>query len=146
DLAGEWGSRMAALANGITRLPLARRLMESILGVDRRRKLPPFAAEPLEVSATSVPELKTKPISRAVLFADQFPNLGSPQRGLAALRVLREAGVDVVLSDSQADGRAPLSQGMVATAATQASDASRLLAAYIDGGREVVVVEPSVLA
>jgi Fe-S oxidoreductase len=81
-----------------------------------------------------------------VLFPDIFTNYGGPQRGLATLDVLRAAGIDMEVGEVAADGRAALSQGLVATATAQARHCAELLLPWIDGGRDVIVVEPSVLA
>ncbi len=123
DLAGKWGSRLAWLANGLSNFSLTRRLLEGLVGLDRRRSLPAFAS-PTLVSAAR--RLRGKPATtqaarhKAVLFADIFTNYGSPSRGFAALEVLDAIGVDVVVSEALPDGRAALSQGMIATAAKQA--------------------------
>ncbi|MFC4549760.1 (4Fe-4S)-binding protein, partial [Halorussus sp. GCM10023401] len=52
----------------------------------------------------------------------------------------------VRVPDLPASGRAPLSQGMVATAEARASAVADALAPHLDAGRDVVVVEPSDLA
>ena len=65
---------------------------------------------------------------------------------MAAVRVLRAIGIDVVLSPSIPDGRAAMSQGMIETARTQARAMANMLRPYLDSGRKIVVVEPSVLA
>jgi iron-sulfur cluster protein len=151
DIAGKWGSRLAWLANGMSRLSLTRSLLESFVGLDHRRNLPAFA-NPTLVSAAKKwtahgGPAKTKTARhRAVLFADIFTNYGSPSRGLAALAVLEAVGVDVVVSEALPDGRAALSQGMIATATKQARRAAAQLARYLAEGRDIVVVEPSVLA
>lgn len=149
DLAGKWGSRLAWLANGLSNFSLTRRLLEGLVGLDRRRSLPAFAS-PTLVSAAR--RLRGKPATtqaarhKAVLFADIFTNYGSPSRGFAALEVLDAIGVDVVVSEALPDGRAALSQGMIATAAKQAERAGAKLAEYLAEGRDIIVVEPSVLA
>ena len=81
-----------------------------------------------------------------VMLADTFTNYGSPERGMAAVRVLRAIGVDVVLSPSIPDGRAAMSQGMIDTARSQARAMADMLRPYLDSGRKIVVIEPSVLA
>jgi Fe-S oxidoreductase len=81
-----------------------------------------------------------------VLFADIFTNYGSPARGLATLKVFQSLGIDVVVSGASADGRAAISQGLIATAAAQAHRTAELLRPYVEEGRDVVVIEPSVLA
>ncbi|HKM91088.1 MAG TPA: hypothetical protein VJX29_10770, partial [Candidatus Acidoferrales bacterium] len=53
---------------------------------------------------------------------------------------------DVVVSDAVPEGRAALSQGMLATARKHARRTATLLMPYLEEGRDVVVVEPSALA
>jgi Fe-S oxidoreductase len=65
---------------------------------------------------------------------------------MAAVRVLRAIGVDVALSACIPDGRAAMSQGMIDTARVQARAMATMLRPYLDAGRKIVVVEPSVLA
>lgn len=83
---------------------------------------------------------------RAALFPDIFTNYGSPERGMATIEVLRASGIDLVLTEVTADGRASLSQGLIRTAEQQARHTSDLLLKYIRDGREIVVIEPSALA
>jgi Fe-S oxidoreductase len=80
------------------------------------------------------------------LFPDIFTNYGSPERGLAAIEVFRSVGIDVVLTEVSADGRASLSQGLIETTKRQALHTSEILLKYIRDEREIVVVEPSALA
>jgi Fe-S oxidoreductase len=147
DLFGKWGSRMASLANWLNRLPVTRSLMERTLGVDSRRELPPFATSTLAHAARA---RRTSPKSahrgRIALFPDIFTNYSSPQRGLAALEVFRSLGMEVMTTEVSADGRASLSQGLIATARKQAERTAKLLLKYIRDGYEIVVIEPSVVA
>jgi iron-sulfur cluster protein len=150
DVMGKWGARLAPVSNWMNRMALTRVIMEKAFGLDRRRALPPFATKTLVEAARENQQRNGKHAgevrAKAVLFADVFTNYGSPSRGLATLRVLRSLGVDVILSDVSADGRAALSQGLIATAAGQAKHTAKLLRRYIEDGRDVIVVEPSVLA
>jgi len=146
DLFGKWGARLAPLSNWASRLPGNRNLMEGIFGVDRRRDLPPFAAKTLAHAAQKVAPAGRPNRGRVAVFPDIFTNYGSPERGLAAIEVFREVGIEVVLTDVSADGRASLSQGLIQTAKKQAEKTSRILLKHIREGREIVVIEPSVLA
>lgn len=147
DLFGKWGARFAPLSNWTNRLPISRSLMNRVFGVDQRRELPPFATKTLARAARklSLPA-SAKQRGRIALFPDIFTNYGSPQRGLAAIKVLNSVGIDVILTDVSADGRASLSQGLIQTARKQARRTSELLLKYIHDGREIVVIEPSALA
>jgi len=146
---GKWGTQFASLANRSARLPMARDVMEKIFGVDHRRELPAFPAKTWEQlfhreQQRGVKASTIKP--GVVMLADTFTNYGSPQRGMAAVRVLRAVGIDVDLSRSIPDGRAAMSQGMIDTARLQARDMANMLRPYLDAGKKIVVVEPSVLA
>lgn len=143
----QWGSRFASVANALANTSLARSAMEQWLGVDRRRVLPPFARKTLVDPAARVNTSGSRePVARAVLFADVFTNYGLPERGSATLRALRAMDVDVVVSDSLPEGRAALSQGLLASASQYARSAAVHLEHFLDNGRDVVVVEPSSLA
>ncbi|HVH88842.1 MAG TPA: LUD domain-containing protein [Terriglobales bacterium] len=147
DLFGKWGSRLAPLSNWANDLPATRILMERVAGVDYRRELPPFATETLARAARKLPPPTKAPRRGSVaLFPDIFTNYGSPERGLAAIQVLQAIGIDVVLTEVSADGRASLSQGLIQTAKKQAERTSKILLKYIREGREIVVIEPSALA
>ncbi|PSQ49008.1 (4Fe-4S)-binding protein [Halobacteriales archaeon SW_12_67_38] len=82
----------------------------------------------------------------AVLYPDVYTNHVHTERGRAAVRVLEALGVTVRVPEVASSGRAPLSQGMLATAERHAHDAYADLAEHIDAGRDVVVIEPSDLA
>jgi iron-sulfur cluster protein len=145
---GKWGTKFASLANDSNHTPMARKFMADVLGVDPRRELSPFPQKTWEQlfheEPHTAPAAKTS--ARVAMLADTFTNYGSPERGMAAIRVLRAIGVDVVLTPSIPDGRAALSQGMIDTARQQASALAKMLQPFLDDGRKIVVVEPSVLA
>ena len=121
--------------------------MERWFGVDQRRTLAPFPKETLVQAAANL-EVKAgkSPAAKVVLFADVFTNYGLVARGLATLKILRALGADVIVSEVLPEGRAALSQGMIATAKTHARRAAAELEPWVQGGRDVVVVEPSSLA
>jgi iron-sulfur cluster protein len=142
-----WGVRLSPLSNWGTHVPGARWVMEKVFGVDRRRTLAPFPKHTMaEAASNEVAPANNDARGRIVLLADTFNNYGSPEVGLAALRVLRAIGVDVVVSDPLPDGRAALSQGLVETASRQARALASHLKKFVDDGRRIVVIEPSVLA
>jgi iron-sulfur cluster protein len=143
----EWGSRFAPLANAIGDTKAARRAMEREFGLDRRRALPAFPNQTLVNAAENLASNEAaKKIARVVLFADVFTNYGLAHRGIAAVQLLRALGVDVVVSESVPEGRAALSQGLIATAKEYASRAAALLDRYVAEGRDILVLEPSSLA
>ena len=145
---GKWGTRFASLANLSNRSGASRKVLENTFGVDRRRELSPFPTKTWEQVFREEVPLKQATIaeSRIAILADTFTNYGTPERGMAVVAVLRAVGLDVVLTPSLPDGRAAMSQGMIATAREQARALAEMLRPFLDSGRKIVVVEPSVLA
>jgi len=147
DAFGKWGTRFASLANASMHLPGSRSVMQSAFGIDRRRALPAFPKKTWERLYDEEKGAKQSPLQPGVvMLADVFTNYGSPERGMAAIHVLRAIGLDVMLSPAMPDGRAAMSQGMMETARRQARAIAPMLRRYLDDGRKIVVLEPSVLA
>jgi iron-sulfur cluster protein len=143
----EWGTRFASVSNAIASTKMARGAMEQAFGLDRRRALPSFPKRTLaDADDVFAEHTASAPVAHAVLFAEVFTSFGLPQRGLMTLRVLRAMGVDLKLTESIPEGRAALSQGMLATAAEYMKRAASVLDPYLDEGRDIIVVEPSSLA
>lgn len=83
------------------------------------------------------------PQRKAILYPDLYTNRVQVERGKAAVRVLEALDVDVVIPTTPSSGRAPLSQGMVATAKDHAERVTNALDPHVADGRDVVVIEPS---
>ncbi|GAA0468094.1 LUD domain-containing protein [Halococcus dombrowskii] len=143
------GSATAPLSNWIAGTAPARALMERVLGIDRRRSLPEFERETLRKWFAARGGSRVSPADadrEAVLYPDAYTNHIEVERGKAAVRVLEALGVAVEIPDVASSGRAPLSQGMLATAERHAHEVYADLAEQIDAGRDIVVIEPSDLA
>ncbi|AXR79072.1 L-lactate utilization protein LutB, contains ferredoxin domain [Natrarchaeobaculum sulfurireducens] len=142
------GSATAPVSNWMAGLGPVRTLMERTVGVDSRRPLPAFQRETLR----NWHEKRGSRVSAAdanrevVLYPDVYTNYIDVDRGKAAVRVLEALNVHVRVPDVPGSGRAPLSQGMIATADEKASRVYAALAEHVDAGRDVVVIEPSDLA
>lgn len=149
DTLAKVGSATAPVSNWVANSSPVRRLMETTVGVDRRRDLPRFQRETLRKwfqsrGGSRVPEEAADRV--AVLYPDVYTNHVQVERGKAAVRTLEALGVAVHVPEVPDSGRAPLSQGMVATAERRAHEVFASLAEHLDAGRDVVVVEPSDLA
>ena len=141
------GSATAPVSNWLADTLPSRLLMERVLGIDRRRELPRFERE------TFVEWFRSRDVPRpvdadyhAVVYPDLYTNHVRTDRGKAAVRTLEALGVAVEVPDVAASGRAPLSQGMIATAADHADAVATDLEPYLEAGYDVVAVEPSDLA
>ncbi|EMA53184.1 LUD domain-containing protein [Halococcus salifodinae] len=143
------GSATAPVSNWLAGTGPSRAVLERFLGIDRRRDLPKFERETLVewFDARGGSRVSAADADReAVLYPDVYTNHVHTERGKAAVRVLEALGVAVRVPEVASSGRAPLSQGMLATAERHAHDAYADLAEHIDADRDVVVIEPSDLA
>jgi iron-sulfur cluster protein len=141
------GSKTAPVSNWLAGLDPVRSLLETHVGVDRRRDLPRFRRETLvqwfRQRGASGP---TDPTRTAVVYPDPYTNYVAVERGKAAVRTLEALGVRVDVPSLPPSGRAPLSQGMVSTAEERASALYDAVVDHLRAGDDLVVVEPSTLA
>jgi iron-sulfur cluster protein len=143
------GSATAPVSNWVASSRPVRAVLERVAGVDRRRDLPQFRRETLRdwFAARGGAQVPASAARReAVLYPDTYTDHVHVERGRAAVRALEALDVRVHVPDVPESGRAPLSQGMVATAERRAKAVAAALAPHLDAGRDVVVVEPSDLA
>ncbi|WP_222912933.1 LUD domain-containing protein [Natrinema sp. SYSU A 869] len=141
------GSATAPVSNWVADTLPSRALMERGIGVDRRRDLPRFERETFVEWFRNRDE--PRPVDadyHAVVYPDLYTNYIRTDRGKAAVRTLEALGVAVEVPDVASSGRAPLSQGMIATAEDHARDVSADLESHLEAGYDVVVIEPSDLA
>ncbi|MCL5027978.1 MAG: LUD domain-containing protein [Bacteroidetes bacterium] len=149
---GKYASIIPVLSNWVSNFAISRKLMEKIIGFDKRRSIPQFAKKTLvkqyeKYRKSTIVKSKTNILTRrVVLFADVFTNYNNPQVGMAAIRVFDKLGVPITLSKVLDDGRALQSQGLVELARNKALKLAAYLEQLIDSGKEVIVVEPSVLS
>jgi len=141
------GSALAPLSNWVASSRPAGALLERTAGVDHRRELPQFQRETLvtwfDRRESRAP---TDPDRRVVFYPDVYTNHMLVERGKAVVRTLEALGVGVEVPSMPGAGRAPLSQGMIATATDKAERVSAALEPYLDDGYDVIVLEPSDLA
>jgi Fe-S oxidoreductase len=137
----KWGSAFAPASNWMMNTSLSKALAEKWLGVDRRRALPAFARKTLAAMAPRADQR-----SDAILFGDTFTNYYDPAIGMAALDVLRAAGVHAGLADHDCCGRPQISKGLLGEARVLAGRNAEALHVHAAAGRKIVFCEPSCLS
>jgi Fe-S oxidoreductase len=130
------GSATAPLSN----LPIPRRLLEKVAGIDRRRPLPRFERETLiRWAGKRKPGMKSR--GEVVFLADSFTTFTEPGVGRAAIELLDAAGYDVRLESGGCCGRAAISKGLLDDAHAKAE----ALTERLQGTATITGVEPSCL-
>ncbi|HVQ13367.1 MAG TPA: 4Fe-4S dicluster domain-containing protein, partial [Vicinamibacterales bacterium] len=137
----KWGSRFAPLSNWIAGSAPARSLNEKLIGVDRRRRLPQFKRRTLR----SLVSDETGQVD-ALLFNDTFTNHYDPEIGLAAIQVMKQAGLRTALAPNHCCGRPQISKGLLGSAREMAERNTEALYDGAVAGRPLVFCEPSCLS
>ena len=140
-----WASCAGPLLNPLLGSAPARALNELLLGIDRRRPLPPWARPTLS-AAWRERRARAAAAGGAVLFNDTFTNYFNPEIGLAAADVLEAAGIAAGLGPDACCGRPLISQGLLGAARERAAETVRRLHPLAAAGTPIVLLEPSCLS
>src|SRR5207245_9747606 len=141
-------------ANFLSHAPGFEHMLRSFLGLPKERNLPRFAGRTFQSWArtrkVSAPQASNSSASttiagsKIILWADTFTNYFHPEIGRAALEVLEEAGFQVRVPQSHVGCGRPLYDfGMLDQAKKYIVRVMQSLAAEIDAGVPIVVLEPS---
>jgi FAD/FMN-containing dehydrogenase/Fe-S oxidoreductase len=140
------GSALAPVANTFLGHPAARWVLERLLGVSRRRRLPGFSSRSFLRRAarrgwTRRPR-SARP--RVAYFVDVFANYNDPLIAEAVVAVLHHNGIEVYVPPGQVGcGMAPLAYGDVETARETARQNLRVLADLARDGYPILCSEPT---
>jgi FAD/FMN-containing dehydrogenase/Fe-S oxidoreductase len=141
-------AHVALLANRISRVPLARWLLEKTVGIDRRRSLPTFHQQHLRrwfrTRRPATPA--ADPSRRVILLDDCFTTFTEPRIGQAAVTVLERAGFTVELAGIECCGRPALSKGFLTQVQRLARHGVHRLAPRLTEGVPILGLEPSCIA
>jgi FAD/FMN-containing dehydrogenase/Fe-S oxidoreductase len=142
-LASVWPS----LANWTITNPAIRRILDRFVGIDSRRKLPPFASETFESwfkrHKSEIGNARPERAGRVVFFHDTFINFNYPDIGSSATKLLEAAGYEVELVDRACCGRPMISKGFPEAARENAELNIQRLHSFVESGYAVVGCEPS---
>lgn len=144
-----FGSGIAPLANFMAGLAPSRWLAERVLGIDRRRSLPPFARSlfhRMKHRADAAPHDSSRPT--VLLLPDCFHTFNEPHIGEAAVEVLEAFGYRVVVPRLGCCGRSMISLGLLEQATTMCRATANALLEAVARERAVAVLalEPSCLS
>jgi FAD/FMN-containing dehydrogenase/Fe-S oxidoreductase len=141
-----FASVFAVGVNAVLRSRTARWFIEQILGVSRKRRLPPFTTKSFlrRAKAHGWTRRPRGRQPRVAYFVDVFANYNDPQIAEAVVRVLHHQGIEVYVPLGQRGcGMAPLAYGDVETAEEAARQNVRILADLAREGFPIVCSEPT---
>jgi len=141
-----WGSALPFVANLVISSRAARWLLDRLIGLSARRRLPRLAPRPFMARAKRQGWTRRgagdRP--RVAYFVDLFANYLDPQIAEATVAVLRHNGFDVIVpADQRGSGIEALNQGDAELAREIAQKNLRVLADLAREGVPIVCSEPS---
>jgi Fe-S oxidoreductase len=148
--ASKMASLWPSLANWTLTNPAIRSALDRFVGIDSRRKLPPFASQTFEswFSKRGAPAPNSNngapKAGKVVLFHDTFINYNYPDIGRAATQLLEAAGYEVRIAEQRrCCGRPMISKGLPEDARENAEVNIRELYKFVADGFSIVGCEPS---
>jgi len=154
DRWAELGSKAPWLANFFSQAPGFRQIMQSALHLAPQRRIPRFASSTFQQWArkqkvpipggVNSPSGNGTALPQVILWADTFNNFYHPETSKAALEVLQSAGFRVAVPQGHlCCGRPLYDFGFLEKAKEYLQRILSVLAAQIDAGVPIVVLEPS---
>src|SRR5579875_186637 len=139
-------SATAPLSNWIIQSRVSRALMSSLLGIDRKRKLPRFERQTLEKEFSRQKRVIQNPVAKVVFFPDIAANYNEPKKGMKALNMLRDAGVSVEIPGGlKPSGMPYISYGELGKAREIAQHNVAILKDFVERGYAIVSTEPTAI-
>ena len=139
------GSATAPLSNWLLRMPGTGLVQHGLLGIHRRRSLPPFARRSFPAWFREREAAGDGSRGTVLLFHDTFMDFNAPQTGIATVELLERAGFRVELTDSVCCGRPMISKGFMEQARAHAQANVERLHEQVRDGAFIVGCEPSCL-
>ena len=131
-------------ANLMNRFPVQRWIMEKLLGIHRKKKLPDFAVTTFEKWAERAGLMKEKKDCEAVLFQTCYVQNNEPEIGRDTVAVLQKNGVDLQCEKGLACcGMPRWESGDLESLRAQAKVNLDKLMPYVDRGAKVLAINPT---
>jgi glycerol-3-phosphate dehydrogenase subunit C len=149
DRNGKLAGSAAPLANWANKTgnAVARPVLESVAGIDRRADLPKFHGKTFTARARAgAPDINTEAPAhgrKAVLYATCFVNYNDPGIGTATQAVLARNGVETEAVHPGCCGMPKLEHGDIERVAENAKRISAELVPWIDKGYDIIALVPS---
>ena len=135
-------SATAPVSNWFLRRGATRVLMQSLVGVDKRRTLPSFSKTRLRKMVSGL-DSGTGSAGKVVFFPDVYADYNDPELGLRAFKILVELGYHVEVPNLRWSGMPYISYGDLAKATSVAKSNLEVLKKFVDDGYSVVSTEPT---
>jgi len=144
DLVGKLGTLTSPLANWANESRLHRRFMQTLLGIHKDKKLPPFASKTLASQFSSLrKEPQGEPTAKIAFFSTCYVNYNQPELGTDTLEVMAHNTVDVAFAYERCCGMPLWHNGDMDAAIAAARQNVTSLLRFVEESRTIVVTNPT---
>jgi glycerol-3-phosphate dehydrogenase subunit C len=144
DLLGKLGTATAPLANWGNENGLNRKLMHSVVGIHKDKKLPPFASKTFAAQFESRRKpLQGEPAAKIAFFSTCYVNYNQPEIGTDTLEVMARNNVDVVFAYERCCGMPLWHNGDMDGAVEAAKQNVSDLVRHVQDHRSIVATNPT---
>ena len=144
DLVGKLGTLTSPLANWANESRLHRQFMQTLLGIHKDKKLPPFASKTLASQFSSLrKEPQGEPTAKIAFFSTCYVNYNQPELGTDTLEVMAHNNVDVAFAYERCCGMPLWHNGDMDAAIAAARQNVTSLLRFVEENRTIVVTNPT---
>jgi glycerol-3-phosphate dehydrogenase subunit C len=144
DLVGKLGTLTSSLANWANESRLHRQFMQTLLGIHKDKKLPPFASKTLASQFSSLrKEPQGEPTAKIAFFSTCYVNYNQPELGTDTLEVMVHNNVDVAFAYERCCGMPLWHNGDMDAAIAAARQNVTNLLRFVEENRTIVVTNPT---
>jgi glycerol-3-phosphate dehydrogenase subunit C len=144
DLLGKLGTKTSALANWANESRVHRQFMESLLGIHKDKKLPPFASKTLRSQFSSHKQNpQREPSAKIAFFSTCYVNYNQPELGLETLEVMARNNVDVAFAYERCCGMPLWHNGDMDQAIEAARENVKCFMRFVAEGRTIIATNPT---
>jgi Fe-S oxidoreductase len=144
DAVGKVATKVSPLANWANESGLHRQFMQSLLGIHKDKKLPPFASKTFAsqfAAHRKVPQ--GEPAGKIAFFSTCYVNYNQPEIGLDTLEVMAHNNVDVVFAYERCCGMPLWHNGDMDGATQAARENVKDVLGFVNEGRTIVATNPT---
>jgi len=144
DLVGKIGTMTSSLANWANESAIHRQFMQSLLGIHKDKKLPPFASKTFAAQfAAQAKGPQGEPTAKIAFFSTCYVNYNQPELGLDTLEVMAHNNVDVAFAYERCCGMPLWHNGDMDGAIEAAKQNVTSLLRFVSDGRTIVATNPT---
>jgi len=144
DTINALGSKISPFSNWFVNTAFSKKVLDW-MGIDSRRKLPPFAPKPFSVllRKENILNSSLRQNDLVILFNDTYTEFNFPEIGFSTICVLQALSCNVIVPPYHCCGRPLLSKGLLDQAKNKALKLVTLLLPYAEKNIPIIGLEPS---